>query len=285
MTKSKTFTESQEKEVLKMYADGAYVKEIARAFDVYPIVIKSTLKRHGVEIDSDRWQRITLETEEQALSLYAAKKSWNEIAQSLEISRTALYKILVKHGVVQHKEHTSTQRKASKRAAKVRIERKQHSDDRTVREAVAAYAAGEGCESVAARYGVSAMTITRWVRVAGIEVRPAGFQRGEAHHDWKGGRIPNANGYILVLQRPEDPFYSMANIKTGNSRYVLEHRLVMAQHLGRPLRPAETVHHKDDDHANNDISNLQLRQGKHGKGAAFCCGDCGSYNVVPAPLN
>jgi hypothetical protein len=77
----------------------------------------------------------------------------------------------------------------------------------------------------------------------------------------------------------------MAKVKTGGSRYVLEHRLVMAQKLGRCLTESETVHHKDLDHSNNVIGNLQLRQGKHGKGAAFCCADCGSYNVVPAPLN
>lgn len=27
------------------------------------------------------------------------------------------------------------------------------------------------------------------------------------------------------------------------------------------------------------ISNLQLRQGNHGKGAAFQCADCGSHNI------
>lgn len=151
--------------------------------------------------------------------------------------------------------------------------------------AVALYASGIGCEEVAEKFGVTSMTILRWVRDAGVEVRPAGFQRGEAHHDWKGGRVPTADGYILILQRPEDPFYSMATTKTGSSRYVLEHRLVMAQKLGRCLTESETVHHKDLDHSNNDIDNLQLRQGKHGKGAAFCCADCGSYNVVSAPLN
>src|SRR3989304_959534 len=150
--------------------------------------------------------------------------------------------------------------------------------------AVELYAEGKGCEEVALAYGVTSGTVLRWVREAGIEVRPAGFQKGEAHHDWKGGRIQNADGYILVLQHPEDPFYSMANIKTGGSRYVLEHRLVMAQKLGRCLTEVETVHHKDLDHSNNVIGNLQLRQGKHGKGAMFCCGDCGSYNVVSVEL-
>jgi hypothetical protein len=66
--------------------------------------------------------------------------------------------------------------------------------------------------------------------------------------------------------------------------YVLEHRLVMAQHLGRPLSRNETVHHKDTNALNNDFSNLQLRQGQHGKGGAFCCTDCGSHNIVSVSL-
>jgi len=36
------------------------------------------------------------------------------------------------------------------------------------------------------------------------------------------------------------------------------HRMVMAQHLGRPLLPGEEIHHKDENKANNDITNLVL---------------------------
>ena len=37
-----------------------------------------------------------------------------------------------------------------------------------------------------------------------------------------------------------------------------EHRLVMERHLGRKLLPNETVHHRDGDKLNNDITNLEL---------------------------
>lgn len=43
-----------------------------------------------------------------------------------------------------------------------------------------------------------------------------------------------------------------------SGRFVLEHRYVMAQHLGRPLRQAEHVHHIDGDRTNNALHNLQL---------------------------
>ena len=41
----------------------------------------------------------------------------------------------------------------------------------------------------------------------------------------------------------------------------LEHRMVMAKTLGRPLKAGEIVHHKDEDRANNDPGNLVLCQG------------------------
>jgi hypothetical protein len=158
-----------------------------------------------------------------------------------------------------------------------------------IQQMVMAYQTGEGTKALAALYGVHDATIARYLRAAGVTLRLAGFQQGEGHHAWRGGRTLTDGGYVLVLVRPDDLFYPMAQIKAAGeegARYCLEHRLVMARHLGRLLTDEETVHHVDDrDRQNNAISNLQLRHGNHGKGAAFRCSDCGSCNIVAEALN
>ena len=52
----------------------------------------------------------------------------------------------------------------------------------------------------------------------------------------------------------------IADLKTGKS--VSEARVLLAKKLGRPLRPGETVEHKDKDEANNNPSNLKVLPAK-----------------------
>lgn len=100
---------------------------------------------------------------------------------------------------------------------------------------------------------------------------------GESHGSWKGGISKNEDGYILVR---DNSFPEMLN----RSGYVLKHRIEMAKYLNRPLTKNESVHHIDGDKENNDISNLQLRIGKHGVGVSYCCQECGSKKLKPIEL-
>ena len=58
---------------------------------------------------------------------------------------------------------------------------------------------------------------------------------GPANVNWKGGRRVNGNGYIEIWLSSDDFFYPMVS----KSHCVMEHRLVMAKHLGRCLLKQE----------------------------------------------
>lgn len=103
-------------------------------------------------------------------------------------------------------------------------------------------------KEIADRYGISFVSIHNWRKEAGIPRR--GNASGPRNGFWKGG-----------------------------NRQHREHRRVMEEIIGRRLESHETVHHINGNDKDNRPENLQLRQGRHGKGAVAYCGHCGSRDI------
>lgn len=77
---------------------------------------------------------------------------------------------------------------------------------------------------------------------------PRARRYGADNPNWRGGRVTDPRGYILIRQ-PEHP---RADVRG----YVYEHILIAEATLGRPLLPHEEVHHDDERKSNNNPRNL-----------------------------
>lgn len=92
-------------------------------------------------------------------------------------------------------------------------------------------------------------TIAHWFKRFGFKGRSMSeCHKGEWNGRYKTGKqihTGKSGNYIMVQH---------------NGKRVREHRLVMEQHLKRKLKFEETIHHKDGNTVNNNITNLQLFQ-------------------------
>lgn len=95
-----------------------------------------------------------------------------------------------------------------------------------------------------------------WVRPKDIRrvcVHCIPKKSGSEHPRWSGGQRYK-RGYVFTKIGKDDPMTSMAD----RNGWVLEHRLIVARRIGRPLVKREIVHHVNGAKADNRDSNLQL---------------------------
>jgi transposase len=304
-----------------MYEAGASSEEVGARFGGASLTVLKYLKTHGVTIRKPG-QRLNgspkrLLSPEQELSMveeYREGASTRQLAVAMGVSQDTIRKALVRQGETVRPRDTSRRvsderllelherylesesmeslaREVGYKAAglsaafrglglpaRPKGKRPIPRDDPRMVRALAAWDNGVGFKRAAMEAGLGETTLRKCMRETGRD--PSLRSWGPGHSGWKGGRQLTDEGYMRVWVEPNDPMLSMVN----NKGFVLEHRLVMARHLKRPLGRDESVHHINGVRDDNRIENLELRQGAHGRNQAFRCADCGSCNVIPVSL-
>lgn len=256
-------------EIVSLYVSGLSAPEICKRLGVSKSAIYRGLHRAGIHPNQypkmpvrrtflDGFHKLSDEQLADAVEKYQAGFSLSQLARLYATSTRTVGKSLRNMGVELRRRGGAD---------------RQFTEDQ-VSDMARRWMAGESQTKIAEAYNSKQTTISRVLRKHGIETDTR-HAKGDRHGNWNGGKHVSKYGYTLIRVSNDSPYFSMCN----NAGYAMEHRLVMAQHLGRPLDKIETVHHINGNRSDNRIENLQLRVGNHGKGKVPRCRCCGSYDI------
>lgn len=306
MSRPSKVLKEREPEVVDQYLGGRSLQELGERFGCSDRTIARILRVHGVPRRPCKKPRVV--DHDEVVRLFESGVGTTEIASRLGCTSPSVVRILGRHGVsakkpkipagvglvAKYKGGATLMGLARKygcsartvaetlrrRGATIRCQGAvgYQQDPKFVRQVVTMRAAGRSYEGMAKVLGTSPGAVRHTTMTQGLPQPPQA--EGPNHGSWKGGRSVTGDGYALVAMPPNHPFAPLMRRSNG---YCLEHRLVMAKHIDRPLKRSETVHHKKGK-TDNRIENLQLRQGNHGKNRCFQCNDCGSRDVIPVDL-
>lgn len=97
--------------------------------------------------------------------------------------------------------------------------------------------------------------------------------------------------HIKSIYKNKDGRWRAYYVDDNGDKHVCSYpRILMEQKLGRPLKPNEDVHHKDENPDNNELNNLEIyMHGEHQrmhsakfKDTAEICIICGNQFIMPA---
>ena len=104
-------------------------------------------------------------------------------------------------------------------------------------------------KEIAKELGVSVDTVRSRILLYNIPIILRNKKGGIKSKRWKNGKYQDKVGYIHI--------YKPKHLDSKDG-YILEHRLIMEEMIGRRLKPEEVVHHKNKIKNDNKPKNLQL---------------------------
>jgi transposase-like protein len=233
-------TEQNRRDLVAAYEAGAGITRLAKRFHVNGRRVVQVLDESGhTGRHPGGKRRFTDEDAAEFARAYRSGENLTQIGRQYGVSTKVIRDYLVRSGVqlrpVGAPAFWTDERKA---------------------EATRRYQAGEQLQDIAAAIGCGHSTLARTLVELDVHEKKPYELRGEDHHSWQGGRAVRKDGYVRV--RITDENRDLIAPPLPRAGYVLEHRLVMARKLGRPLLPGERPHHKNLIRDDNDPGNLEL---------------------------